>query len=78
MATRGLDGIDGKYFNNQNIVPQLIYDKPNTLSMKSLPDTAIMRLIEVSMEEMLLFESKNKMHENLSQHPLRKCQILKT
>ena len=47
------------------------------LPIGSLPDTAILRLIEVSMEEMLLFESKHKIPDALTTHPLNDCQLLK-
>ena len=46
--------------------------------IKSLPDTAILRLIEVAMEEMLLFEAKNKRHvDTFVSHPLSEGRILK-
>jgi len=46
--------------------------------INSLPDTAILRLIEVAMEEMLLFEAKNKRHaEIFVNHPLSEGRILK-
>jgi len=40
-------------------------------SIKSLPDTAILRLIEVAMEEALLFECKHKPLDILTDQPFR-------
>ena len=45
---------------------------------KSLPDTAILKLIETAMEEMLLFEAKNRRNlDTLTSHPLSEGKILR-
>ena len=40
-------------------------------SIRSLPDTAMLRLIEVAMEEALLFECKHKPLDILTDQPFR-------